>query len=98
MAAVLETIESTIPSGAILTDPVVVIPPIGEVAIPDPAVTEVTVPVPGEDPLDAEVILPNVSTVMLERVYDPAVTPEETRLSVPVEVMGPPVRPVPEFT
>jgi hypothetical protein len=46
------------PRGAIPTDPVVVIPPEGEVAIPEPAVTEVTVPVPGTDPLDAEVILP----------------------------------------
>ena len=95
MAAVLDTIESTIPSGAIPTEPVAVMPPLGEVSRPEPAVTDVT---PPEVPLAALVSLPWASTVMLALVYAPGVTAVLAREMVPVVVTGPPVSPVPVAT
>ena len=73
-------------------DPLTVIrPPVNDCA------TLVTVPV-GTVPLDAAVIRPCWSTVMLEKVYEAGTTAVSARLIVPVLVIGPPVRPVPVAT
>jgi hypothetical protein len=55
--------------------------------------TEVTEPVPLAVPLDAEVIRPYASTVIVDRLYVPGVTAvvDKSSVTVPSEVIGEPV-------
>ena len=73
------------------------------VAEPVPPLATGSVPVTPEvkmmaAPSPAAVIRPCASTIMVARVYDPAVTAVLASERVPVVVTGPPVRPVPVAT
>jgi hypothetical protein len=69
---------------------VLVVPP------PDRPVPAITFVIPlVAVPLLTAVRRPYTSTVRFVFVYEPAVTPELAREMVPIEVMGPPVRPIP---
>ena len=74
-----------------VTAPVVAVEGVSPV---DPALKVVT---PPGDPFEAAVMRPWASTVRLVLVYKPGVTAVSASAIVPVEVIGPPVSPVPVF-
>ena len=69
-----------------------------EVPPPERPVPAITPVIPPGAPLLTAVRRPNASTVRLEFVYEPGVTPEAARETVPDTVMGPPVSPAPVRT
>ena len=74
-----------------VTAPVVAVEGVSPV---DPALKVVT---PPGDPFEAAVMRPWASTIRLVLVYEPGVTVVLASAIVPVDVIGPPVIPVPVF-